>query len=123
MRIQRHVDDDLPTPLREGVQALKQDDRPLSAAVQDRLAKARQAALAQHAAVHQARSGWSDVLSWASWGHPRVAGMAAFSIFFVVGLMFISNSQNDDALLLSDDMPVEAFVDNGFAAWQYSEDI
>ncbi|BEV06976.1 DUF3619 family protein [Methylophilus sp. DW102] len=123
MRIQRHVDDDLPTPLREGVQALKQDDRPLSAAVQDRLAKARQAALAQHAAAHQARSGWSDVLSWASWGHPRVAGMAAFSIFFAVGLMFISNSQNDDALLLSDDMPVEAFVDNGFAAWQYSKDI
>ncbi|MDF0377984.1 DUF3619 family protein [Methylophilus sp. YYY-1] len=123
MRIQRHVDDDLPTPLREGVQALKQDDRPLSAAVQDRLAKARQAALAQHAAAHQARSGWSDVLSSASWGHPRVAGMAVFSIFFAVGLMFISNSQNDDALLLSDDMPVEAFVDNGFAAWQYSEDI
>lgn len=123
MRIQRHTDDDLPTPLREGLQALKQDDRPLSLEVQDRLVKARQAALEQHAVAHRGRSVWSDVLSWAAWGHPRVAGMAAFSIFFAVGLMFISNSQNDDALLLSDDMPVEAFVDNGFPAWQYSEDI
>lgn len=123
MRIQRHTDDDLPPPLREGLEALRQDDHPLSAEVQDRLAQARHAALEQYASAPQGHLAWTYVLSSTLWGHPRVAGMAAFSIFLAVGLMFVSNSQNDDALLLSDDMPVEAFVDNGFPAWQYSEDI
>jgi hypothetical protein len=123
MRKQRHPEDDLPTPLREGVEWLKQDDRPLSAEVETRLADARQAALKRFAESSEAGPAWVDVLSWASFGHPRMAGMAALSVFFAVGLFVLSASHNDDALLLSDDLPVEAFVDSGFDAWQYSENI
>jgi hypothetical protein len=123
MRKQRHLEDDLPTPLREGVEWLKQDDRPLSAEVETRLADARLAALKRFAESSEAGPAWADVLSWASFGHPRMAGMAALSVFFAVGLFVLSASHNDDALLLSDDLPVEAFVDSGFDAWQYSENI
>jgi hypothetical protein len=123
MRKQRHPEDDLPTPLREGVEWLKQDDRPLPAEVEARLAEARQAALAKFAQSSQSGHAWADVLSWASFGHPKMAGMAALSVFFAVGLFVLSASNNDDAMLLSDDLPVEAFVDSGFDAWQYSENI
>lgn len=123
MRKQRHHQDDLPHPLREGVEWLKQDDRPLPAHVETRLAQARQAALQRHAESQRAAHPWTEVLSWAAFGHPRMAGMAALSIFVAVSLFVLTASQNDDALLLSDDLPVEAFVDSGFDAWQYSENI
>lgn len=123
MRKQRHQIDDLPVPLRKGVEWLKQDDRPLPAEIESRLAEGRQAALKRFAQSSQAGHAWSDVLSWASFGHPRMAGVAAISVFFAVGLFVLTASHNDDAMLLSDDLPVEAFVDNGFEPWQYSENI
>lgn len=123
MRKQRLPEDDLPIPLREGVEWLKQDDRPLPAEFEAKLVQARQAALKRFAESSQASHAWSNVLSWASFGHPRMAGMAALSVCFAVGLFILSASHNDDAMLLSDDLPVEAFVDNGFDAWQYSENI
>jgi hypothetical protein len=123
MRKQRLLEDDLPIPLREGVEWLKQDDSRLPAEVETRLAQARQAALKRFEESSEAGYAWSNVLSWASFGHPRMAGMAALSVFFAVGLFVLTASHNDDAMLLSDDLPVEAFVDNGFDAWQYSENI
>lgn len=123
MRKQRHQIDDLPVPLRKGVEWLKQDDRPLPAEIESRLAEGRQAALKRFAQSSQAGHAWADVLSWASFGHPRMAGVAAISVFFAVGLFVLTASHNDDAMLLSDDLPVEAFVDNGFEPWQYSENI
>jgi hypothetical protein len=123
MRKQRLLEDDLPIPLREGVEWLKQDDSRLPAEVETRLALARQAALKRFEESSQTGYAWSSVLSWASFGHPRMAGMAALSVFFAVGLFVLTASHNDDAMLLSDDLPVEAFVDNGFDAWQYSENI
>lgn len=122
MRKQRHPEDDLPTPLRECVDVLKADDRPLPAEVQTRLNQARQAALARFSEKQSAFM-LGDVLSWASFGHPRVAGMAVLSLCLVMGGWMISAHHNDDAMLLSADLPVEAFVDNGFEAWQYSEHI
>ena len=123
MRKQRHQIDDLPASLREGVEWLKQDDRPLPAKIESRLAEGRQAALKRFAESSQAGHAWADVLSWASFGHPFTAGMAVLSVFFAVGLFVLTASHNDDAMLLSDDLPVEAFVDNGFEPWQYSENI
>ena len=123
MRKQRLPEDDLPIPLREGVEWLKQDNSPLPAEVEARLVQARQSALKRFAESSQAGHAWSNVLSWASFGHPRMAGMAALSVCFAVGLFVLSANHNDDAMLLSDDLPVEAFVDNGFDAWQYSENI
>ncbi len=116
MRKQRLPEDDLPIPLREGVEWLKQDDRPLPAEFEAKLVQARQAALKRFAESSQASHAWSNVLSWAFFGHPRMAGMAALSVCFAVGLFILSASHNDDAMLLSDDLPVEAFVDNGFDA-------
>ncbi len=123
MRKQPHLEDDLPSPLRVGMEGLKQDERPLPAEVQTRLAAARQAALNRYTESTQLGHGWMDVLSWASFGHPKMAGMAALSVMFAFGLFVMSANQNDDALLLSDDLPLEAFVDNGFDAWHYSENI
>lgn len=120
MRTDRPPQDELPAALRQGLADMIQD-RPLSAEVQQRLQQARQAALARVAqpAESPMLQGWA--LAWL--GHPRAAGMLALSFFLVVSVMVFAPGHNDDALLLSDDMPVEAFVDNAFDAWKYSENI
>jgi hypothetical protein len=123
MRKQRHPEDDLPVPLRECVDLLKNDTRPLSAEVEARLTEARQAALRQFAESKQTSQLVGDVLSWASFGHPRMLGAAALSVCLVVGMFIISAHHNDDAMLLGEDLPIEAFVDNGFEPWHYSEHI
>lgn len=123
MRNQRHPEDDLPIPLRECVDLLKNDTRPVSAEVEARLTEARQAALRQFAESKQTTQMTGDILSWVSFGHPRMLGAAAVSVFLVVGMLMISSHHNDDALLLGEDLPVEAFVDNGFEPWHYSEHI
>jgi hypothetical protein len=123
MRNQRHPEDDLPVPLRECVDLLKNDVQPLSAEVENRLTEARQAALRRFAESKQTSQVVGDVLSWASFGHPRMMGAAALSVCLVVGALLVSAQHNDDAMLLSADLPVEAFVDNGFEPWHYSEHI
>jgi hypothetical protein len=123
MSNQRHPQDDLPLPLRECVDLLKNDVTPLSVEVEARLTKARQDALRRFAETKQTSPMIGDILSWASFGHPRMLGAAALSVCLVVTMLLISNQHNDDALLLSADLPVEAFVDNGFEPWHYSEHI
>jgi len=123
MSNQRHSEDDLPLPLRECVDLLKNDLTPLSAEVEAGLTKARQGALRRFAETKQTSQAIDDILSWASFGHTRMIGAAALSVFLVVVMLVISNQHNDDALLLSADLPVEAFVDNGFEPWHYSEHI
>ncbi|WP_229008677.1 DUF3619 family protein [Methylophilus sp. Leaf408] len=123
MSNQRHPEDDLPLPLRECVDLLKNDVTPLSVEVEARLTKARQDALRRFAETKQTSPMIGDILSWASFGHPRMLGAAALSVCLVVTVLLISNQHNDDALLLSADLPVEAFVDNGFEPWHYSEHI
>jgi hypothetical protein len=109
--------------LRECVDLLKNDVTPLSVEVEARLSKARQDALRRFAETKQTSPMIGDILSWASFGHPRMLGAAALSVCLVVTMLLISNQHNDDALLLSADLPVEAFVDNGFEPWHYSEHI
>ncbi len=111
----------LPAALRQGLADLKQDNQPLPLAVEQRLQQARQAAVARikSPASGVSLQGWTLALV----GHPRAAGMLALSLFLMVGMVYFSPAHNDDALLLSDDMPVEAFVDNAFDAWKYSENI
>lgn len=123
MSNQRHPEDDLPLPLRECVDLLKNDVTPLSVEVEARLTKARQDALRRFAETKQTSPIIGDILSWASFGHPRMLGAAALSVCLVVTMLLISNQHNDDALLLGADLPVEAFVDNGFEPWHYSEHI
>jgi hypothetical protein len=123
MSNQRHPEDDLPLSLRECVDLLKNDVTPLSVEVEARLSKARQDALRRFAETKQTSPMIGDILSWASFGHPRMLGAAALSVCLVVTMLLISNQHNDDALLLSADLPVEAFVDNGFEPWHYSEHI
>lgn len=123
MRKQRLPEDELPIPLRDVVEGLKNHERPLPSHVEVGLLKARQAAIKRFAESSQASHVWSDTLTLASFGHPRMAGMVALSVLFALALFVMTASHNDDALLLSDDLPVEAFVDNGFDAWHYSENI
>lgn len=124
MRNERHPEDDLPIPLRECVELLKNDSRPLSAEIEGRLTEARQAALNQFAKAKQTSPFFTDIVSWVSFGHPRmVGGVAALSVFLVVGMFMLSARHSDDAMLLGEDLPVEAFVDNGFEPWHYAENI
>lgn len=123
MSKQRHPEDDLPLPLRECVELLKNDVQPLSAEVETRLTEARQAALRRFAETKRTSPAVGDILSWASFGHPRMMGAAALSVCLALGVLMISAQHNDDAMLLSADLPVEAFVDNGFEPWHYSEHI
>jgi hypothetical protein len=123
MSKQRHPEDDLPLPLRECVELLKNDVQPLSAEVETRLTAARQAALRRFAETKRTSPAVGDILSWASFGHPRMMGAAALSVCLALGVLMISAQHNDDAMLLSADLPVEAFVDNGFEPWHYSEHI
>lgn len=123
MRKQRRPEDDLPMPLRECLELLKNDDRPLSADIEKRLYEGRQAALRRFAETRHSTHVLGDVLSWASFGHPRMLGAAALSVCAVVGLLMLSAQHSSDAWLLGADLPVEAFVDNGFEPWHYSEHI
>ena len=124
MRNQRHPEDDLPIPLRECVELLKNDSRPLSAEAEERLTEARQAALKRFAEAEQASPFFTDILSWISFGHPRMmGGVATLSVFLVVGMVMLSAQHSEDAMLLGEDLPVEAFVDNGFEPWHYAENI
>lgn len=124
MRNERHPDDALPTPLRQYVDGLKQtEDAPVDPVIASRLNEARQAALRQYAAQKNSTQRLSDVLDWASFGHPRMLGAAALSICLAVGVMLTMVGQGDDAMLLGADLPLEAFVDNGFEPWHNADQI
>lgn len=124
MRNLRRPEDDLPVPLREGVELLKNDSRPLPVEIEQRLAEARQMALQQFAESRQASPFFADALSWVSFGHPRMLGsVVALSVFLAVGMFMLPVRHSDDAMLLAEDLPVEAFVDNGFEPWHYAENI
>ncbi|MDP8566518.1 DUF3619 family protein [Methylophilus aquaticus] len=124
MRNKRHPEDELPIPLRQYLDVKKQADTlPLSPSVELGLAKARQAALRRFAAQKNNTQRLTDILGWASFGHPRMVGAAALSVCLVVGVMLMMVSQPEDAMLLGADLPLEAFVDNGFEPWHYSDQI
>ncbi|HSI27628.1 MAG TPA: DUF3619 domain-containing protein, partial [Methylophilus sp.] len=89
MRNQRHPEDDLPLPLRECVDLLKNDVQPLSAEVETRLTEARQAALRRFAETKRTSPVLGDILSWASFGHPRMMGAAALSVCLLVGVLMV----------------------------------
>lgn len=122
MSKQRHPEDELPTPLRQYMGVLK-EGRPLSAEVEARLQSARQAALKRFAEKKKSQDIWGHVLAWASFGHPRMLGAAALSVCLVMGVMVLTAQNSDDAMLLSADLPLEAFADNGFEPWHYSDQI
>lgn len=124
MRNQRHTDDALPLSLRQCVDVLKATDaQPLPDEVEARLYAARQAALRRFAEQKNHHQWSAEVLSWASFGHPRLLGAVAFSFFLAVGVLLMTANHTDDAMLLGDDFPLEAFADNGFEAWHASEHI
>lgn len=124
MRNQLHPQDELSVPLRQYVDHLKQTEAlPLSPSQELRLTEARQVALRRFAVQKNNTQRLADVLDWAAFGHPRMVGAAALSVCLVVGAMLMMVSQPEDAMLLGADLPLEAFVDNGFEPWHYSDQI
>lgn len=124
MSNQHHPEDALPTPLRQYVDELKKTEAlPLSSTVELRLTAARQAALRRFAVQKNNSQRLGDVLSWTAVAHPRLLGAAALSVCLVIGAMLMMVSQTEDAMLLGADLPLEAFVDNGFEPWHYSDQI
>lgn len=118
MRKHRQVEDELPSPLCQYVAQLKEEDHPLPEVVTQRLKVARQAALSRFAAKKNQLAWGPDVLSWVSFGHPKVFAAASCALFLAFGLLVVPGQQPDDAMLLGADLPLEAFADNGFAPWQ-----
>lgn len=101
----------------------------LDARVVERLRAARERALARR----KAESRPLPVLGWADNVVGRFGGLGGFSLrlllpvaLLVLGLAAIYSWQRDqrasdieeiDALLLADDLPIDAYLDKGFEAW------
>lgn len=117
MRNPRHMKDELPSPLSQYVARLK-EDAPLSNEVMQRLKVARQAALGQFAVKKNQHAWGADILSWVSFGYPKMFTIASCMLFLALGVMALQVQQPDDAMLLGADLPLEAFADSGFAPWQ-----
>ena len=98
----------------------------LDSRLQYRLQAARQRALAAYV-----KPSHSFGLAWAKPGHSSHRGHSPFRAWvplalLVLGLMFVSSWQspqkmNDvpeiDAYLLAQELPIHAFIDNGFDTW------
>lgn len=98
----------------------------LDSRLQHRLQTAR-----QHALEAYAKPRHSFSLAWIGHGHGHPRGHSPFRAWvplalLVVGLMFVTYWQNTqemndvseiDAHLLAQDLPIHAFIDNGFDTW------
>jgi len=98
----------------------------LDSRLQHRLQMAR-----QHALEAYAKPRHSFSLAWARHGHSSHRGHSPFRAWvplalLVLGLMFVTYWQNTqemndvseiDAHLLAQDLPIHAFIDNGFDTW------
>jgi Protein of unknown function (DUF3619) len=118
MKNKTNLSENLPAPIQGYVETLRQSNPALSPEVERGLLVGRAAAL-KHA---QARANRASLLSGRVgvlvYAHPGIAGVLVFAMLLSLLLMFTAAMQNDeDALLLGDDMPIEAFVDNGFDGW------
>lgn len=115
----------LPSPLQEAVNALKQHTPTLTHEVEDGLYRARQQALKVFAERKHQTQSFGSVLSWAMFVHPRMvsAGVLSICMLFGIGLFHIQQQNTAvDTLLLSADLPPEAFVDNGFEPWLVAQE-
>ncbi len=88
-------------------------------------------AVRQHALEAYAKPRYSFSLAWASHGHSSRRGHSTFRAWIllallVLGLMSVTYWQNTqerndvseiDAHLLAQDLPIPAFIDNGFDTW------
>src|SRR5688572_17105136 len=114
MRIARRLD--------EGVDELAPDRR-------ERLFEARQAALARHRARESERElvpAWAgpfaDVTEGGMFGVRYLIPVAAL-VLGLIGVVYVNTSgtSNDiadiDAALLTDELPINAFLDQGFDSW------
>ena len=125
MKTQRHTRDDLPLPLQEFVDYLKTSDtHALSGDIDARLLVARQQAIGQLLKQEKRMPSKANALALALFHHPRqVLAVLTLCLSVGISIFVLSNRSVDDAMLLGDDLPVEAFVDNGFEPWHYSENI
>jgi hypothetical protein len=102
--------------------------------IAERLRVARERALARHAAVRDVEVARERSLAWARGSAAAMTGGAGgFSLRLLLatallgaGLVGIYFGQQDqraadveelDALLLTDDLPIDAYLDRGFEAW------
>ncbi|MDR2451899.1 MAG: DUF3619 family protein [Candidatus Accumulibacter sp.] len=108
-------------------QHLNRGLRELDPATLDRLSAARRAALARHeqAAIHPARAAVDGFLSLSCFGGRRL-GQALAVLVFVSSILgstlWIANLQAQelggiDSAILSDELPIGVFIDEGFAVW------
>jgi hypothetical protein len=108
-------------------QALDVHAQRLSMTTLNRLEQSRALAVSRHQAKMSGQvnadgtlSGWlaSGAPSWLS---PGLLGTALLCLMLVLGFAIVHNKnqqvENSDALLLSAELPPEAFVDRGFEPW------
>lgn len=119
MKEQDFLQEEIPAPVRACIDQLKQADaNHLPAEVERGLYQARQSALAKFAQRKHSHQHLDEVLSWVSFGHPRLMSTMAFFIGVVLATAIWTGLQsNNDAMMLGADMPIEAFADSGFEGW------
>lgn len=117
--------DALSSPLKEAIATLKQEPQVLAPDIENKLYQARQQALRLFAERKNQTQTYGSVLSWAMFMHPRMVGVGVLSVCMLFGMgLFHIEQQNTvvDTLLLSADLPPEAFVDNGFEPWLVAQE-
>lgn len=117
--------DALPSPLNEAISALKQDTQVLAPEIENKLYHARQQALKKFAERKSQTQTYGSVLSWAMFINPRMVGVGVLSVCMLLGVGLFHIQQKNtvvDTLLLSADLPPEAFVDNGFEPWLVAQE-
>jgi hypothetical protein len=106
-------------------QALNRGADNLDSGVAERLFVARQKALAGHRSRvgGLALAGFSHLSSDALWHHARTALAVTALVFGAAGTYYWNDFQQADeneeidSALLADDLPINAYLDQGFHAW------
>lgn len=113
----------LPTTLKHYVHVLKTEVPPLPESARLRLQSARAAALAKHASQLQATAWMGPLASVLTLVHPlRTLSWVSVGVFvLLIAVLWAGRASTEDALMLGDDFPIDAFVDNGFEPWQQTQ--
>lgn len=107
----------LPEHLLGYVEQLKSGDAKLTAEIRQRLSQGREAAIQHYVNTYKSHANtqmpMALVLAW-----PNMLGVLGLAVGVVLMLMLLMGAQKEqDALMLGDGMPIEAFVDDRFDVW------
>lgn len=115
--------EELPASLKYYVHVLKTEVPPLPESARLHLQSARKAALARHASQIQATAWMGPLAGALTLVHPlrTFSLISVFASIILIAVLWAGRASTEDAQMLGDDFPIDAFVDNGFEPWQQTQ--